>query len=253
MSITEKLVEIAENQQKVYDAGYAAGQGAGGNASGYDEGYAKGKQEEYDAFWDNYQDYGNRTDYNMAFGSHAWNDNIFKPKYDIKPISATRLFGSTDITDIKGCLERAGVVLDLSNCTSMVYLMETGAKVTRLPILNVAKISSLNYFMNYATNLISVDKVILKSDGSQTFSNTSFGYLSSLVEIRFEGVIGKTINFQWSPLSRASIESIVEHLSDSVSGQTASFKKTAVLAAFGTEADWTAYIASKPNWSFTLV
>lgn len=33
MSIAEKLTTIAENQQRVYDAGYSAGQGAGGDTS----------------------------------------------------------------------------------------------------------------------------------------------------------------------------------------------------------------------------
>ena len=42
MSIAEKLVTVAENEQKVYDAG---------------------KQAEYDAFWDNYQVYGNRENF----------------------------------------------------------------------------------------------------------------------------------------------------------------------------------------------
>lgn len=37
MSIADKLTTIAENQQKVYDAGYAAGQKAGGGSTGDDD------------------------------------------------------------------------------------------------------------------------------------------------------------------------------------------------------------------------
>ena len=40
MSIAEKLQQIAENEQNVYDAG---------------------KKAQYDEFWDNYQNKGNRT------------------------------------------------------------------------------------------------------------------------------------------------------------------------------------------------
>lgn len=44
MSVAEKLTTIAENQQRVYDAGYAKGQAEGGGGS-YDEGYEDGKQD----------------------------------------------------------------------------------------------------------------------------------------------------------------------------------------------------------------
>ena len=48
MSIAEKLQTVADNQQKVYDAGFAAGQAAGGDTdAAYNEGYDAGKQAEY--------------------------------------------------------------------------------------------------------------------------------------------------------------------------------------------------------------
>ena len=51
MTTAEKLTQIAQNQQAVYDAGVAKGQGKGD----YGEGYLAGKQAEYDRFWDTYQ------------------------------------------------------------------------------------------------------------------------------------------------------------------------------------------------------
>lgn len=62
MSIAEKLTTVAENQQKVYDAG---------------------KQAEYDRFWDVYQANGTRTNYYQAFQHDFWNDDNFHPKYPI--------------------------------------------------------------------------------------------------------------------------------------------------------------------------
>ena len=78
MSIAEKLVTVAENQQKVFDAG---------------------KKAEYDRFWDAFQDYGNRTVYTNAFCYDGWNDEIYNPKYTIRPTSCNTMFANnTKIT-----------------------------------------------------------------------------------------------------------------------------------------------------------
>ena len=80
MSIAEKLKTIAENEQKVFDAG---------------------KKAEYDRFWDAYQENGNRTSYLCAFGGRAWTDETFKPKYPINKISnATNMFWYSAIAHI---------------------------------------------------------------------------------------------------------------------------------------------------------
>jgi hypothetical protein len=115
---------------------------------GYDSGFEDGKKAEYDAFWDAYQQNGERVHYTGAFAGFGWTDETFKPKYDIRPTSILdNLFGSTAVTDVKGILEKQGVVLDLSNITSITYLAQGGnTKITRLPELNVSKLSSLNYF-----------------------------------------------------------------------------------------------------------
>ena len=66
MTIAEKLTTIAENEQKVFNAG---------------------KQAEYDRFWDLFQDYGNRDHYQYAFSYFNFDDDSYNPKY---PIKATR-------------------------------------------------------------------------------------------------------------------------------------------------------------------
>ena len=62
MSIAEKLTQIAENEQKVFDAGMKS---------------------EYDRFWDVFQDHGNRRNYTMGLAGPGWTDETFKPKYPI--------------------------------------------------------------------------------------------------------------------------------------------------------------------------
>ena len=63
MSIADKLTQIAENEQAVFDAG---------------------KRSEYDTFWDSYQENGNKISYRLAFFGSGWNDTTFHPKYPIK-------------------------------------------------------------------------------------------------------------------------------------------------------------------------
>ena len=118
MSIAEKLTTIAENQQRVYDAGYAVADRHGqitanlryqeGLEEGFQNGYVygesdgitQGMQNAYDEFWDTYQQNGNRTSYLCSFGA-GWTDEIFKPKYPINATSiADRMFSGSDIKNI---------------------------------------------------------------------------------------------------------------------------------------------------------
>ena len=61
-----------------------------------------GKKAEYDAFWDTFQNNGNRTTYSYAFYGSAvgWNDTTFNPKYPIKIIYGECLFQNSPITRI---------------------------------------------------------------------------------------------------------------------------------------------------------
>ena len=234
----------------------------------FDAGY----QAFYDEFWDNYQENGNKINYNQAFANISWNDITFKPKYDIRPIAASRIFSECGVTDMKKALENAGVILDFSKTAYLTFIIESSnCAITVLPELNFTSTSDLRYLFNNATKVQSIDKIILKSDGSQEFSSsTSFNQMVSLTEIRFEGVIGKTVSLQWSPLSKASIESIISCLSTTSSGQTLSLKKTAVNKAFetssgandgSTSAEWNLLIngdgtttnPGRTNWTITLV
>ena len=94
MNIAEKLTKIAENVPKVYEAG---------------------KKADYDSFWDAYQQSGNRVLYDFAFAGNGWNDNTFKPKYDIIPSwNIVNMFYKSAITDLDALLKKCGVTLDIS-------------------------------------------------------------------------------------------------------------------------------------------
>ena len=79
MSIAEKLLTIAKNEQKVYDAGFEAGKSSGG----YGEAYEAGQKAEYDRFWESFQLGGTRTAYSHGFAGQCWSDETYNPKYEI--------------------------------------------------------------------------------------------------------------------------------------------------------------------------
>lgn len=206
MLIAEKLTKIADNMPKVYEAG---------------------KEAEWNAFWDDFQDFGNRTAYNNAF-QNGWTDIGFQPKWNIKPTSAGYMFANTKIANLKKCLEDHDVVFDTSNATSVSSMFENAGNLTHCPKISTVKCSSLPSIFFANKNLISIDEIVLKSDGSQTFNDNSFKNCSSLVEIRFSGKIGNNINLSWSKnLSMMSLSSIVDALSTSVSGKTITLPNTA--------------------------
>ena len=213
---------------------------------GYSDGYEASQNEYWDTFWDFYQQNGERRNYIGAFCGALWDDTTFKPKYDLIMTGDLRYtFSNNRISDLKGYLEQEGLVLDTSGITYTINPF-LWSMITRLPVIDFSSASSISFY--YAYLLKSIDKLILKQDGSQSFN---FQGVGSLEEIEIEGVIGKAIDLGACPLSRQSIESVVAALSDITSKLTVTFKKTAKEAAF-TEDEWNALKATKSNWTFAL-
>ena len=89
MSIAEKLQAIAENEQRVYNAGFEAGKAVSGDSW-------------YDTFWDSYQTNGKRNQWNNAFANNYWTDITYNPKHPITPIYyANTMFSAAYITDTR--------------------------------------------------------------------------------------------------------------------------------------------------------
>lgn len=250
MSIAEKLQIIAENEKKVYDAGYAKGKSEGGDTdAAYQQGIADGRQAEYDRFWDTYQQNGQRTNYEHAFKGVGWTDKIFKPKYDIIPNSygASAMFQYSEITNLKQLLLDAGVRLDTSNC---VFLLQTfqDCEITHIPEIDARKATNTSYMVGSQCKVVTIDKLLVSETTPLSSTFIQSDYLENIV---FEGTIGQSVDLHWSPLTKASIESVIAALSDTASGMTASFKQSAVNGAFPSE-EWLALVAAKPNWTITL-
>lgn len=221
MAVAEKLTQIAENMPKVYEAGVKA---------------------EWNKLWDDIQLLGTRTAYNNAF-QNAWSDAAFQPKYNIRPTSAGYMFAGTKIANLKKCLEDNEVVLDTSKATSVDRLFSDAPNLTYVPTISTINAPHMQNLFYNCKKLISADMVILKSDGSQTFNDSSFKSCESLVEIRFSGVIGNNVNLQWSKnLSVDSLNSINNALSTTVSGKTITFPSSAK-----------GKITEKSNWTYAYL
>ena len=252
-----------------YDSGYSKGY-AEGEASGYQNGYAEGnedgiadgKQAENAQFWNNYLNHRTRYSLSTLFVGNGWNDDTFCPPMgtviSAKGYSnkyADQLFMNSKITDLKGICERRNVTIDLSQATRFSQIL-SDSTITTFPTVDTRCAPTLHNIFYAPQQLVTVEKLILKEDGSQTYNDNSFLLCVKLQNIVIEGKIGNSLKINGAPvLSKDSITSFVNALLDTASSQTLTLSKTAVESAFGstTAAEWTALVATKSNWTISLV
>lgn len=242
----------AEGEKVGYNAGHSSGYEEG-KADGNAEGYAAGREAEYDTFWDAYQQKGNLTNYNYVFAGRGWNDNTFKPKYDLIPTEAYAMFQSSTMSNLIDILTKQGVKLDTSKATSIQNFMTGNSAIKKLPKIDASGVTSATGcagLFNSCTALEEVEEFVFKESITNYLSLAL--WCSKLVKFKASGVIRGSISFDRSPLDKESITSVINALSTTATEQTATFKKTAKEAAF-TEDEWSALIATKTNWTISLV
>ena len=222
--------------------------------------FEAGKKAEYDRFWDAAQENGNRTVYDYMFAGKVWNGDTFRPKYDIRPTSAANNMFSANMwySDLSATLESVGIVLDTSKATRVDVMFAYCSNLERVPTIDASSVNHTSGISNLFVDckkLHTVERLIIPSDRDVSANNNAFNNCNALANIVIEGVISTNgWNFKYSPLSKASITSVINALSATTSGLTVTLKKTAVEAAFGstTAAEWTALVATKPNWTISL-
>lgn len=194
MSIAEKLAIVAQNEQKVYDAGIE-----------------QGNKDAFDAMWDAIQDNGARTAYNSAFNNAAWNDYTFRPKYSLVPTgSAGYMFSGSAISDLQKCLDYNGVVLDLKNSTNVYELFRNNKALTRVGNLDVSNATQCGGIFQACSALETVG-LLTVSEKNTSYAGT-FQNATGLTEIRVAGTIAINLSFQHSPLSVESMKSVISCL-----------------------------------------
>ena len=240
-TVAENLLKVNEGIDKVESLNAELAETLYGGDTGY-RGY-------YDEFWNAYQQNGNRTDHTNAFSGQGWTDVTFNPKYNIRVSNAYMMFRESKISDLDD------VTIDFSPCVNASYAFYFSSFV-HLGVIDFSNVNqgSANIF-SYSERLESIDRLIL-GDKSKVQLNGSFNGLTALKNLIIDGVISENVLFQWSTmLSKASITSVINALSSTTSGLTITFSKTAVENAFGGtgSTEWATLIATKSNWTISLV
>lgn len=244
---TSELVPVVDMADRIKDIPSSGG--------GYDEGFEAGKKAEYDAFWDAFQNFGDKRRYNYAFLGNGWTNETFNPKYPIiVEGDASYMFDGCGLEDFD--FVEKGITLDLSGTNSLTYAFRSCWGIKRLGTIDCSGCSDLNRLF-YSCRVETIDNFVVHE--SLSYSST-FAYTGKLVNLTISGVIGKK-GFDVSActlLSKASIENIINHLSTTTSGLTVTLSTVAVNKAFETSegandgvesAEWKTLKETKSNWN----
>ncbi len=200
MSIADKLQTVAENQEKVFEAG---------------------RTKEWSDFWDAFQNYGDKDNYTSTFSCNGlcktqWVDILY-PKYDIKPTqsmeSAFMNFGSDGNFDLEARLNECGVKLDTSKCAGFNHAF-SNANISVIPEIDtsgVYRVSATDYIF-YGCNCVTIRKLIL---GQYGLGANPFSSTSNLANIVIEGeIIANLFINACSKLTHDSLMSFINALKD---------------------------------------
>lgn len=206
MSIAEKLTVVAENEKKVYDAGYEKGE---------TDGYNKGYNAYCDLIWDAFQDGGNRTDYKRAFYNWDKFEKCFKPKYDIKPVgSVAEMFADINqYISVPNLCAICGITIDFSKVTDFKNILK-GSAIWHFGVVDCSSATTLDYAFNLSSSLQKIDKLILH-EGITSYA-ACFANTSLLKNITVEGTIAGTgiLLSAHTSLTYESIMSFINALKD---------------------------------------
>lgn len=232
--------------------------------------FEEGKQAEYDAFWNAYQENGNRTNYDRAFAGIGWNDIIFKPKYKINVVgSAYMTFAATHITEI------TRETVDFSKATKFSYTFYYHNRLEKIEVdvSSATAFSDLFYNSNASAdrdkygNL--ADVKLFNINEKCTFTRPFPTPFPKLTNFFVSGVIGSDFDIKnLTLISKDNIINVINCLSTKTSGLTVTLSAAAVNKAFETaeglkdgttSAEWIALAGNettdgiRPNWTISLV
>ena len=236
MSIADKLTTIAENEVKVYEAG---------------------KNAEYDAFWDTFQQNGSKTIYRNAFANTGWTPEIFKPKYkivlganDYSAVGMFYWFGNADAPELD--YRTVKHMIDTSGITSAQEMFHS-ARINYIDV-DFSNCQSIYCCFAGGWQARTLTHITLKISEKCTNMAYAFSRCDELTDLFFaEGsVVAADIDLEVCPLTKSSMENAINALSPTVSGKTIILNKSAKDATF-TADEWAALIATKSNWTISLV
>ena len=169
MSIAEKLTTIAENEQRVYEAGKTA---------------------EWSEFWEDFQKSGEETNYNYAISGERWTDKTYNPKYPISAKQMTSCFMNSKITDTKVPISFSlGSNNIFSGCKSLITIRSLTPKV-----------EDFNW-VNAFNNCTALENVTF--DGIIDGTNISFGSCTKLTHESLINILEHLKNVKGTGVERS--------------------------------------------------
>lgn len=199
-----------------YNDGYNDGETDGyimGEQSGHAQGYDEGVKAENDRFWNSVQDYGNRKDYSRGFA--YWNVECLSPKHKIiLSTSGPAMFKGGRLKTIdKEKFDLSGAIYAPTNTSSTTdTICEYCNNLEVFPDIGL----QAGYYRNSFCDNFNLHTIeILRVNENCLFANT-FRSCNKLKNIVIEGEIGGSVSWSYSPLSIASMQSIITHLKDFV-------------------------------------
>lgn len=278
MSILDKFTTIAENEQKVYEAGKTEVENKYSALNNQLEqimyGIDTGGKSFYDAFWDDFQQGGKRTNYEQAFA--CWGQKYIRPKYKVvlpKTTDSTNAVNQRSIRMFQYCnklkiIEKEYFDFSKYNVTTTEssygnYLIFRGC--SELEEVEDIGINPNGYYYQTYRDCRKLKTVEVFRVTEDTNFNNVFTGCYELENITVSGIIGQ--DGLWfgdsRKLSKDSIISIINALSENLAkSRTTTLSLNAVNKAFETSAgandgsasaEWETLISGKDYWTIFLL
>lgn len=230
MSIADKLTTIAENQQKVFDAGAKA---------------------ESDRFWDEIQKNGTRNTYERAFSQ--WSSEYIRPKYKVVPITSTGVQ-----LMFSGCQKLRKVEAEYfdfsqketgtTNTQGYYYVFSDCYALEEIEDIGLIPQNNYQYAFRRCRKLHTIAKMGV--DENTKFSNT-FEECAVLENLMIDGTIGQNgFDVHWSTsLTHDSLMSIINALGNKTGTSGTSWVCTLGSANLAKLTDTEKAIATQKGWT----
>ncbi len=180
--LEENLIAASEAR---FNHGYADGEAAG---------IVAGREAQNKEFWDKYFEGVENAGRMYTFSGTSWNTNTFYPTQDI-PLGTGTFFYFSYYYSAFSLTDR------LNECGVKLLAADNGAQIfqnawfTEIPEIDLSQITSLAQTFNGARMLKTIEGLILKEAGTNTFDRT-FRNCSALQEIKsITGKIGRSVDF----------------------------------------------------------